>query len=224
MPSLEAVKERLAARRERQEDMALFRKFQKFTMIQQAPYIANLQLARRVRNVPGCVVECGVWRGGMSGGMAVILGKERTYFLFDSFEGLPPAKEIDGQSAIEWQSNKEGEYYFDNCAAGPEFAAEAMKLAGAKHVELRQGWFDKTLPGFKAPSPIALLRLDGDWYESTMVCLENLFGQVAPGGLIVLDDYYTWDGCSRAVHDFLSRRSAVERIRSRGDVGYLIKA
>ena len=56
-----------------------------------------------------------------------------------------------------------------------------------------------------------------------MICLESLFDRVPEQGIIILDDYYAWDGCSRALHDFLSRRSATERIRSLGDVCYLIK-
>ena len=85
------------------------------------------------------------------------------------------------------------------------------------------GWFHETLTTFTLPEPIALLRLDADWYDSTMVCLENLFDRVAPGGLVVLDDYFAWDGCSRALHDFLSRRSAAEKIRSLGETCYLVK-
>ena len=61
---------------------------------------------------------------------------------------------------------------------------------------------------------IAVLRLDGDWYGSTMTCLEHLFDKVLPGGIVLMDDYYAWEGCSKAVHDFLSARSATEQIRS----------
>ena len=49
-----------------------------------------------------------------------------------------------------------------------------------------------------------MLRLDGDWYESTRVCLENLYPHVAPGGIVIVDDYYNWDGCARAVNEFVS--------------------
>ena len=59
--------------------------------------------------------------------------------------------------------------------------------------------------------------------SSTKTCLTNLFDRVAPGGIIILDDYFTWDGCSRALHDFLSERSAAERLRSLGDICYLQK-
>ena len=56
-----------------------------------------------------------------------------------------------------------------------------------------------------------------------MTCLENLFDRVAAGGIIIIDDYHVWDGCSRAVHDFLSRRSATERIDCRQNVCFIVK-
>lgn len=192
-------------------------------MIPRDAYVDNLFLARKVRHIPGCVVECGVWRGGMSAGLVSVLGAQREYFLFDSFEGLPPAEEIDGKAALNWQQQKEAPTYFDNCSASPDFAECAMTRSGVKSFHLVKGWFKDTLPGFTPPEPIALLRLDGDWYDSTIVCLELLFKYVAPGGLIVLDDYYAWDGCARALHDFLSRHSAVERIRNLSNVCYLQK-
>ena len=194
-------------------------------MVRPESYIDNMRIAERLRkaNLQGCVLECGVWRGGMIAGLVTLLGSERDYFLFDSFEGLPPAKQVDGEGALRWQANTGVAEYFDNCSAPPEFASEAMRIAGARSFSLIKGWFNETVPKFKPPSPIALLRLDGDWYESTMVCLVHLFDEVAPGGIVILDDYYTWDGCCRALHDFLSKRSAVERVRSLGNVCFLQK-
>jgi O-methyltransferase len=87
-----------------------------------------------------------------------------------------------------------------------------------------KGWFQDTVPKLALPEPIALLRLDGDWYESTMDCLLGLYDRVAPLGVIVLDDYHFWEGCTRAVHDFLSRRQLVARIRgSPHGVAYILK-
>lgn len=202
----------------------IYRQYSEFTMIPRETFVDNLMLAQRVLDVKGCVVECGVWRGGMTAGLATVLGTDRHYFLFDSFEGLPTARPIDGFAALRWQQAKESPGYHDNCTAGEEFARRAMMTSGAKSFRLISGWFEKTLPNFSPPEPIALLRLDADWYDSTMMCLDSLFDRVAAGGLIVLDDYYAWDGCSRALHDFLSRRSAIERIRNFGDVCYLQKA
>lgn len=201
----------------------IYYKFHEFTMIPAALYVENLRLGERVAGLPGCVVECGVWRGGMSAGLATILGPERNYFLFDSFAGLPDAKKIDGEAALRWQSDTKSPGYHDNCTALEEFAHRAMKLASARSYTLVKGWFNETVPSFTPPEPIALLRLDGDWYESTIVCLESLFDRVAPGGIIVLDDYHMWDGCSRALHDFLSRTGSVERVREHDGICYLEK-
>jgi O-methyltransferase len=201
----------------------LYHRFRNYTMVPRSIYGDNLELANSWRWLPGCVVECGVWRGGMSAGLACVMGRHRRYFLFDSFQGLPPAKPIDGMAAIRFQQERTSPWYHHNCAAPPQFARNAMRLAGATSWELVEGWFEDTVPGFTLPERIALLRLDADWYDSTMACLEHLFDRVAPGGLILLDDYYAWDGCSRALHDFLSRRSATERIRSVGDTCYLVR-
>jgi len=192
-------------------------------MIPEPEFINNLFLALRVKGLPGCIVECGVWRGGMSAGIASLLGPHRRYYLFDSFQGLPAAKEIDGPAALQWQESKASPNYYDNCSAPPDFARQAMTAAGATDFELVEGWFDRTIPVHCSGEPIALLRLDADWYESTMVCLEGFFDRVVTGGIIILDDYHAWDGCSRALHDFLSRRSLTERIRSLGDSCYLVK-
>jgi O-methyltransferase len=181
----------------------LQRKYRAYTMIPPATYVANLRVATKCRDVAGCVVECGVWRGGMIAGIAEILGPDRHYHLFDSFAGLPPAQTIDGPAALAWQAATESEHYFDNCRAPAAAAEEAMRLATAPQFTLHAGWFEQTLPDFVPEQPIALLRLDADWYDATRLCLERLYPHMSPGGLILIDDYYTWDGCCRAVHDFL---------------------
>ena len=206
----------------------IYRKFRPYTMIHEAMFVDNLELCSKLGTAPGCVVECGVWRGGMSAGMVQVLGADRQYFLFDSFEGLPPAREdLDGASAVAWQSDKTSPAYYNNCSAAEEEAAAAMKISGAAAFSLIKGWFNETLPGFIPPSQIAVLRLDGDWYDSTRACLENLYPHVAPGGLVIIDDYYNWDGCARAVNEFVSglgSANLVPRIRQYHDlVAYLIK-
>lgn len=203
--------------------LSVYEKYSAFTMVKKDHYLDNLELVQNVLPLAGDVVECGVWRGGMIAGIAEILGKNRTYYLFDSFEGLPEAKEIDGASAIAWQKNTGGEMYFDNCSAEMSFAEKAMKKAGVTFRCIK-GWFDQTVPVFNKTNKIALLRLDGDWYDSTMVCLKHLYPKVLKGGIIIIDDYYTWDGCSRAVHDYLSEIKSVSRISStaRG-ICYIVK-
>lgn len=192
-------------------------------MVPEEIYVQNLELVDPYRSTGGCVVECGVWRGGMIGGIAMLLGDARDYHLFDSFEGLPPAKEIDGAAALEWQTNRASPGYYDNCKAERTFAEHAMRLANASHVKLWPGWFDQTIPSFTPSTPIDVLRLDGDWYDSTMLCLSHMFPQVRAGGIIIIDDYSQWEGCSRAVHDYLSRVSAPEHVQTLGGVSFIKK-
>lgn len=196
----------------------MYGKYREFTMAPRSYFLRNMVIADSRRHVKGCVVECGVWRGGMSAGMAEVLGPDREYFLFDSFEGLPPVTEADGAYAKTWQQDTDGETYYDNCRAPIEFAERAMRLSGAPHFKLVKGWFENTLPEFVPPGPIAILRLDGDWYESTLVALESLFKHLSPDGIVILDDYYAWDGCSRAVHDFLSKHQLAARVTQRYDI------
>jgi O-methyltransferase len=200
---------------------AIYRRFQAFTMIPEPHYLANLELTAAYRHVAGDIVECGTWKGGMIAGMAQILGPDRRYHLFDSFTGLPPATAIDGKAALNWQRDTASKYYFNNCTAEESSAISAIQLAGATNFRTVKGWFADTLRRTDLPPKIAILRLDSDWYASTMQVLEALFERVVDRGLIIVDDYYAWDGCSKATHDYLSSRQATERIRSHKGVCYL---
>lgn len=191
-------------------------------MVPRDVFVENLELAAAYAAVPGAIVECGTWKGGMSAGLATVLGPDRGYFLFDSFEGLPPARPIDGAAAAKWQADTAAPNYHDNCRAAEADAVEAMRRAGV-HARVTAGWFSDTLPGTSVPDGIAILRLDADWYDSTMQVLEALFDRVRPGRVLIVDDYYTWDGCARALHDFLSRRGRAERIRSYKSVCFIEK-
>ena len=228
LPKPSIVAAILERRRLRAGFRGIYRKYRAYTQIHEAMYVDNLELCAKFEAMRGCVVECGVWRGGMSAGMAEVLGADRQYFLFDSFEGLPPAREdVDGAAAIAWQSNTTSPTYRNNNTAAEEEAAAAMKLSGTPSFSLVKGWFNETLPRFAPPCDIAVLRLDGDWYDSTRASLENLYPHVAPGGIVIVDDYYNWDGCARAVNEFIASiasPNAVPRIRQFHDlVAYLIK-
>jgi len=200
----------------------IYRKYSAFTMIPEPIYTDNLKLIWDYRDIEGCIVECGVWRGGMSAGMATLL-QDKEYFLFDSFEGLPEAKAIDGERALAWQRNTTSPGYYDNCKAEIDYATKVMATTNTVH-HLIKGWFNETLPTAHFEKKISVLRLDADWYESTMDCLKYLYPKVAHGGIVLFDDYYTWDGCSRAVHDYLSNKSSSSRIHKTSmGIAYIIK-
>jgi hypothetical protein len=196
-------------------------KVEPFTMVPTESLIDLARLVRAVlaRDIPGDFVECGVWRGGASFLMADLLRQAgvrgRKAWLFDSFEGLPPPDAIDGSAALAYAHDPNGPK-FDNCRATlEEVQGYAAELSLMPYTEFVKGWFDQTLPAQRGRiGPIALLRIDGDWYSSVRCCLDNLYDQVVDGGFVVLDDYYTYDGCAIAVHEFLGERRLAHRIEN----------
>lgn len=172
----------------------------------------------------GVIVECGVWKGGCS--MAMLMAQRqrlgrvvRTVHMLDSFSGLPPVDERDGPLARAWQDGGQEDKFFDNCSASEAELRRALADQGFREPDfnIHPGWFRDTLPGLVADvgdQGIALLRLDCDWYEPTMECLDALEPLVVEGGAIILDDYYAWDGFARATHDYLSKHNLPYRIKS----------
>src|SRR5258708_369892 len=119
---------------------SLFRKYRQATKLEPHSYVDNLRLCHLYRTIPGCVVECGVWRAGMAAGIAEVLGSARSYYLLDSSEGLPdPRPDLDGQFSIDRRTLPGWDW--DNCAAPLEAAKETMARSGARSVEYVQGWF-----------------------------------------------------------------------------------
>lgn len=210
------------------EFIETFNRFRTHTMIPLERYVDNLALVAHFgRRHPQAIVECGTWRGGMAAGMMAVAGTERHYHFFDSFEGLPPAKEIDGEKAITFQQNVDHPGFYNNCTASIEEFMELMQRQSvpAERIHVYKGWFNQRLPDYPG-DPIAILRLDGDWYESTIECLEALYPRLVPGGVVIIDDYDDYQGCSRAIHDYLSGIKSASRVSrtALGRVPYIVKA
>jgi hypothetical protein len=169
-------------------------------------------------DIPGNLVECGAWRGGTGFLMAGLLREHgvtnRKVWLFDSFEGIQPPQPVDGAAALAWAADKDGAHYHDNMRVGVDQVRQTAKDLGLdSNLQIVKGWFDATLLANRQRiGPIALLRIDCDWHASVRCCLEALYDQVLPGGIVVFDDYYTFDGCAAAVHEFLGRRSLSHRL------------
>ncbi len=161
--------------------------------------------------VPGDFVECGVYRGAQVAIMALAKmgldpdGPPRKFHLFDSFEGIPEAGPEDDQQP----------------GIGPKAPDAAGRLVSSGHsvcslegvqrlmdrwgvpeeiLQYHKGWFQHTVPLWDG-DPIALLRLDGDLYSSTLVCLEHLYPFVSSGGIVIIDDY-NLAGCRKAVAEY----------------------
>ena len=154
-------------------------------------------------NTPGDLVETGVWRGGASIFMRALLEiygqNDRLVWAADSFQGMPKPKE--GVPQDEGYDLASDRYLAVSLEQVKENFSKFDLLDD--RVKFIPGWFEETLP--IAPiEEIALLRLDGDLYESTMVPLVNLYHKVSPGGYVIVDDYYAWPSCSRAIKDFFA--------------------
>lgn len=155
-------------------------------------------LTQRVlaEQVPGDLVECGTFAGAQIAAMhraCVDAGQSRPIQAFDSFKGIPPAgeKDLEFQQVPAWRS-----------ACGLENFNKFMRQWGVRNVTTHEGMFDATVPQYaKQGRPIALLRLDGDLYDSTRVCLEHLYPLLSDGGFCIVDDY-ALSGCREAVHEY----------------------
>jgi O-methyltransferase len=149
----------------------------------------------------GAFVECGVGYAGCVAAMAYAGGPRRKVWGFDSFEGMPPLSNEDEGDGEKWVG-------FKASGRGLEDAQQTVDHFRLDNVTLVKGWFNDTLPPNRDRiGPIAVLRLDNDWYESTRFCLHQLYDQVVIGGCIIIDDYYTFLGCRKAVDEFRKERN-----------------
>jgi hypothetical protein len=177
-------------------------------------------------SVVGDLVECGVWKGGAVALMALanlVEGRQRRHIhLFDSFQEIcAPDSAVDGAQAV-----REAQRHGSDCngqlrpvtgiydsVGGPGTLAGNRRLLeeivgyDSRFLHYHAGWFQETMPRETAQiGPVAILRLDGDWYASTKICLEHLYDKVVSGGFVIIDDYGAYEGCRRAVDEFLADR------------------
>ena len=167
-----------------------------------------------VRNqVAGAFVECGVWRGGQSALAARVFQSEhdvRDLWLFDTFAGMtaPTAADVNlfGQSSLEtFRRHQKGDVNTWAYASLPD-VRKVMESTGypSERVHFVEGPVETTLRAGHVPERIAVLRLDTDWYESTKVELEILYPRLAPGGVLIVDDYGHYAGARQAVDEYFA--------------------
>ncbi len=152
-------------------------------------------------DVAGDLIETGAWRGGATIYMRAILKAygvtDRTVWVADSFEGLPAH---DGRYDADL-----GDLHHtrSDLAVSLEQVQDNFRRYDLldEQVKFLKGWFSETLP--TAPiDKLAVLRLDGDMYASTMDALDALYDKVSPGGYVIVDDYGAVPACAKAIHDF----------------------
>ena len=204
-------------------DRALIEPARPYTMTSVARLQANVDAVRYVhaRRLPGAIVECGVWRGGSVMAMILTLQSlgetERDVFLFDTFEGMTAPTEhdvspVDGSALVDWneaelRNERAWSEVFGSEVFDEQSVRDTLLSTGypAERIHLCKGPVEETVPD-QAPSEIALLRLDTDWYESTRHELVHLYPRLAVGGVLIIDDYGHWEGCARAVDEYMSEK------------------
>jgi O-methyltransferase len=198
-----------------------------YTLCEAVKYIVN-------NNISGDIVECGVWKGGSMMAVADTLlnlnDRSRNLYLFDTFDGMtePSDKDVDykgiAASKFFWNFRQKNQKW---CAASLEEAQSfvySIKYDKNK-IHFIQGKVEDTIPE-QAPSKIALLRLDTDWYESTRHELIHLFPRLSTGGVIIIDDYGYWQGARRAVDEYIEENKIpllLNRIDFTGRIGVVLK-
>ncbi len=154
-------------------------------------------------DVPGDFIETGIWRGGacilMRGVLAAHGDTVRKVYCADSFNGLPPPKPGEFPKDASDRLHAFAELAIPQEVVQRNFAAYDLL---DEQVVFVPGLFQDTLPKLSVPR-FALIRLDGDMYESTIVALENLYPRLSPGGFAIIDDYGGIAACRAAVHDYL---------------------
>lgn len=170
-------------------------------------------------NVPGDLIEAGVWRGGATIFMRAILSAHnettRTVWVADSFEGLPPP------NAVRYPADRDDQHHtMSDLKVGVEQVRHNFRRYQLldDQVKFLVGWFEDTLPN--APiEALAVMRLDGDMYESTVQSLEALYPKLSTGGYCIIDDYGLLPGAQRAVTDYRSRNRITDELIDIDGVG-----
>ncbi len=185
--------------------------------------------------IEGALVECGVWRGGMMMAAALALKHldrmDRDLYLFDTFAGMVQPGELDrdarGNLAEESfrKAPKRGEGV-DWCFASVDEVKGNMATTGFPKERLHfiQGKVEDTIPE-NAPDRISVLRLDTDWYESSLHEMVHLFPRLQRGGVLILDDYGFWQGSRKATDEYFQKHGIafhLVRVDSSSRVGVKI--
>lgn len=201
-----------------------------FTMTPYEKIAAMVDATRYVARakVPGAIVECGVWRGGSMMAAALALrgaNEYRELYLFDTYSGMsaPTDNDVDYQGipALDRYLKSAANDYNEWCYASLEDVRRNMKSTGYPEnlCHFVKGSVLETLP-CDSPDKIAILRLDTDWYESTLHELTHLYPRLSHGGVLIIDDYGYWQGCKRAVDEFFAEGGPfLTRIDSTGLIG-----
>jgi len=190
----------------------------KYSWVSVERLMTNIESVEYVNKegIPGDIVEIGVWKGGSM--LAMMMAHERgaepphrVFHLYDTFEGMTPAAEVDK------------DYLGKSAAKIMEQSLQYRCISSLDEVRGNIEHHIETVPKYHVgdilkntfvPEQIAVLRLDTDWYESTKHELATFYDSVSPGGIVIIDDYGHWEGCKKAVDEFLEVRPEIKLFSS----------
>jgi len=184
--------------------------------------------------IPGDIVECGVWKGGSAMLCAMTLAKlgevDRKIYLYDTYEGMsePTEKDVSSnnlKAKDQWLESTQGNVT-DWCLASLDEVKEAMHETGYPKEKLVfiKGKVEDTIPE-NIPDQVSILRLDTDWYESTYHEMKHLYPLLSRGGVLIIDDYGYWKGAREAVDKYIEENNIkilLNRVDHTGRVGIKI--
>ena len=179
-----------------------------YSLFQAVNYILDHDIA-------GDFVECGVWKGGSSMMMALALQErnvqDRKIYLYDTFEGMSEPTELDKTQGGDKASALLQIQRIDDeksiwCYSSLDDVKKNLFSTGypQNKIEFIKGKVEDTLSG-QMPGPLALLRLDTDWYESTKLELELLYPLLNKSGILIIDDFGHWEGAKKAVVEYFAK-------------------
>ncbi len=219
LPQYDVKRRALALPRDMEPAFAdIYEQCRDFTLTSPERLYALYQAVRYVveGRVPGDLVECGVWRGGSCMAMALALmalgDASRRIYLYDTFAGMtePGEKDVRFRDGAEqhtrWAASRRADH--NEWAYAPlEEVKRNLAATGfpAERLVFVAGEVERTLPA-RAPETIALLRLDTDWYASTYHELVHLYPRLVAGGVLLLDDYGSFEGARQAVDQYFAEQ------------------
>jgi O-methyltransferase len=169
--------------------------------------VLSLAKEKIEQGIKGDFIEAGIWKGGVIALMSAVLNvygdTSRQVYGADSFKGIPPAKPDLYPADKAHLGCDKLEILSNNSRVEVESLLQRFGLLSPQ-VTLVEGWFKDTLDNIPNEN-FALIRLDGDSYESTMQSLQALYPKLSDGGSIIIDDYHSWHGCKVAVDEWRTK-------------------
>jgi len=202
--------------------LPIFESCKKFTMTSSERMFGLYKAIEYITRaeIPGAIVECGVWRGGsmmiVSNTLQRLGNTDRELYLFDTYEGLPrPDEELDvdlwnNRGIDGWVTQRRSDESSNWAYASIEEVRANLEGTGYPNEKMHfvKGMVENTIP-HQTLSSIAILRLDTDWYKSTRHELEHLFPRISPNGIIIIDDYGHFKGARKAVDEYFEKNNIV---------------